>query len=72
MPPGYSEYGKVRELNKALYGLRRSPLLWKQKLTDEMKKLDFKEIPQEPFVVQKNGIICFFHLDDIMFAFKKD
>ena len=72
MPPGYGEQGKVLKLNRALYGLRRSPLLWQQKLTDEMKKLGFKEIPQEPCVVQKNGIICFFYMDDIVFAFKKD
>ncbi len=72
MPPGYGEQGKVLKLNRALYGLHRSPLLWQQKLTDEMKKLGFEEILQEPFMVQKNGIICFFHVDDIVFAFKKD
>lgn len=65
MPPGYSENGKVLRLNKALYGLRRSPLQWQQKLTREMTKLGFKEIPQEPCVVQKDGIIGFFYVDDI-------
>ncbi len=37
-----------------------------------MKKLGFEEIPQELCVVQKNGIICLFYVDDIVFAFKKD
>ena len=45
MPPGYGKRGKVLRLNRALYGLRRSALLWQQKLTDEMKKLDFEQIP---------------------------
>ena len=72
MPPGFSEQGKVLTLTKALYGLQRSPLLWQQKLTDEMKKLGFEEIPQEPCIVQKDGIICFFYVDDIVFAFRKD
>ncbi len=72
MLPGYCKYGKVLQLNRAINGLHRSFLLWQQKLTDEMKKLDFEEIPQEPSVVQKNGIICFFYLDDIVFVFKKD
>ena len=44
IPPGYLQSGKVLKLNKALYGLRRSPLLWQQKLTNEIKKLGFKEI----------------------------
>ncbi len=44
MPPGYSKEGKVLKLNGALYGLHQSPLLWEQKLTDEMKKLGSEEI----------------------------
>ncbi len=37
-----------------------------------MKKLGFEKILQEPCMVQKNGIIYFFYMDDIVFAFKKD
>ena len=51
MPPGYGKQSRVFKLNRALYGLRRSLLLWQQKLTDEMKKLGFKKIPQELCVV---------------------
>ena len=72
MPPGYAEQGKVLKLNKALYGLRRSPLLWEQKLTNEMTKLGYTGIPQEPCIVQKDGIICFFYVDDIVFAYRKE
>ncbi len=72
MPTGYNEDGKVFKLNGALCGLRRSPLLLKQKLTNEMKKLGFEEIPQELCVLQKKVIICFFCVDNILFAFKKD
>ncbi len=72
MPPGYSEKGKVPKLNRTLYGLRWSHLLWQLEITDEMKKLDFKEISQQPSMVQKNVIICFCYIEDIMFAFKKD
>ena len=71
MLPGYTEQSKVLRLRKALYGLCRSFLLWQQKLTDAMKTLGFIEIPQEPCIVQKDGIICFFYVDDIVFAFKK-
>ena len=72
MSLGYVQCGKVLKLNKALYGLYQSPLLWQQKLTNEMTKLGFKKIPQEPFVLQKDEIIGFFYLDNIVFTFKKD
>ena len=72
MPPGYGENGKILRLNKALYGLRRSPLLWQEKLMKELKKLGFEEIPQEPCVVQRNRIIGFFYVDDVVFAYKID
>ncbi len=72
MPPGYGEQGKVHKLIRALYGLRQSPLLWQQKYTDEMKKLGFEKIPQEPCLAQKNGNICFFYLDNHVFELKKD
>ena len=48
MPPGYVQFGHVLKLNVALYGLRRSSLLWQKKLTNKMKKLGFKEILKEP------------------------
>ncbi len=53
IPPRYGENGKVLKINRALYGLRRSFLLWQQNLPDKMKKLSFEEIPQEPCVMQK-------------------
>ena len=72
MSLGYAEQEKVLKLNKALYGLRCSPLFWQQKLTNKMKKLGYAEIPQEPCIVQRNGVICFFYVDDIIFAYKKE
>ncbi len=60
IPPGYDERCKVLKLNRALYCLHRSPLLWQQKLTDEMKKLGFEEILQEPCVVQKTVLSASF------------
>jgi hypothetical protein len=73
LPPGYGLPGKVARLNKALYGLRRSPLLWQYKLTSALAELGFTEVPEEPCIMTKGGIICFFYVDDIVFAFwKKD
>lgn len=70
--PGYGEQSRVFLLNRVLYSMRQSLLLWRQKLTDETKKIGFKEIHQELCVLQKDSIICFFYMDDIVFALKND
>jgi hypothetical protein len=73
MPPRYQKLNTVVWLNKALYGLRRSPILWQTKFTGVLRNMGFVEIPQEPCIMKKGGIICFFYVDDIVFAhWKKD
>lgn len=59
-------------LNKAVYKLWQSSLLWYQKLTNILKSFGFTEIPQKLYVMQKNDIICFFFIDDIIFTSKKE
>ncbi|KAL3954369.1 hypothetical protein ACCO45_009932 [Purpureocillium lilacinum] len=70
MPPGFEKYGTVLRLKKALYGLRRSPLLWQRDLTATLQDLGFSRIPQEPCVMQKGGLIVFFFVDDIIWAYR--
>jgi hypothetical protein len=72
MPPGHREPGKVLQLNKALFGLRRSPILWQQKLTAALVALGFTPVPHEPCCLTKNGILVFFYVDDIIFAYRKN
>jgi len=71
MPPGHRRTGTILKLNKALYGLRKSPLLWQKELTRTIRKLGFEPVPHEPCCFMKNGIIMFFYVDDIVFAYKK-
>lgn len=71
MPPGFAKAGKVLRLRKALYGLRRSPLLWQRNLTSSLKELGFKEVPQEPCVMLNGGVVVFFYVDDIVFCYRK-
>jgi Reverse transcriptase (RNA-dependent DNA polymerase) len=63
-PPGFEKPNKVLRLRKALYGLRRSPLLWQKELTRTFTELGFREVPDEPCVMLKGGIIVFFYVDD--------
>jgi transposase InsO family protein len=70
-PPGFEKPNKVLRLQKALYGLRRSPLLWQKELTKTFRELGFREVPQEPCVMLKGGVIVFFYVDDIVFCYRK-
>jgi len=70
-PPGFEKGNTVLRLDKALYGLRRSPLLWQKELTGTFRGLGFKELPQEPCVMINGGIIAFFYVDDIVICFRK-
>ena len=44
MPPGYGKPNKVVRLNKALYSLRRSPILWQTKFTGVLQKMGFTRL----------------------------
>lgn len=71
MPPGHRKPGTILKLQKALYGLRESPLLWQKELTDTLQGLGFNTVPHEPCCMTKGGIIIFFYVDDIVLAYKK-
>jgi Reverse transcriptase (RNA-dependent DNA polymerase) len=71
MPPGHRRNGTILKLNKALYRLWRSPLLWQREHTQSLKRLGFEQIPHEPCCFIKDGIILFFYVDNIVIAFGK-
>jgi Reverse transcriptase (RNA-dependent DNA polymerase) len=71
MPPGYRRTGTILKLNKALYGLQKSLLLWQKELTRTIRQLGFELVPHEPCCFIKNGIIMFFYVDDIVFLYRK-
>ena len=54
-PSGYEKPNKALRLRK----VRRSPLLWQKELTKPFKELGFREVPQEPCVMLKGGVIVF-------------
>ena len=72
MPTGYRSPGKILRLNKALYGLRQSPLLWQKELTATLLALSFQTIPHKPYILIRKGILVFFYVDDIVFAYRKE
>lgn len=69
VPRDHGSQKQIWRLNRALYGLRVSPLLWQRLLSATFEKLGFKAVPQEPCCMMKGEIIVFFYVDDIGFAY---
>lgn len=73
LPDGYKQPGKVMKVLRALYGQRKSPLLWLRTLTMKCLELGLYQAPGEPCLfTNQNGIILFFYVDDIVIAFRLD
>ena len=72
-PEGFQQPGKCLRLLRALYGLRRAPLLWQQEFSGLLRQLKLYDIPEEPclFTTGK-GIIIFFYVDDIVMLSRQD
>ena len=71
MPHGYQKPGTTLKIQKALYGLRISPLLWQKEFTTALFQLKFQAVPHEPCCMIKDRIIIFFYVDDIIIAYHK-
>lgn len=66
MPRGYARQGMILQLDKALYGLRISPLLWQKDITKYLTSMGFLPVPHEPCCMIRNGLFIFFYIDDII------
>jgi Reverse transcriptase (RNA-dependent DNA polymerase) len=66
-PDGFQQNGKCLLMLRALYGLRRSPLLWLKEFSTTLHNLDLNEIFGQPCLfTTDDGIIIFFYIDDIV------
>jgi hypothetical protein len=66
MPRGYARPGTILQLDKALYGLRISPLLWQKDITEHLTSMGFLPVPHEPCCMIRDGVFLFFYVDDII------
>jgi len=65
-PEGFEQTGTCLQLLQALYGLRRSPLLWLKEFSSILIKLGLQQIPGQPCLFTNGNIIIFFYVDDIV------
>ena len=70
LPDGYKLPGKVGRLLRALYGLRRSPLLWQKLLSSALTELGLQAGIEEPCLFLNDNLIVFFFVDDICYMFR--
>src|SRR6266700_7678433 len=69
---GFGVKGKYILLFQALYGLRRSPLLWYNELTTILKKEGLRLVVEEPYLYYNDWLIVFFYINDITVTYRKE
>nr|XP_036580707.1 reverse transcriptase domain protein [Colletotrichum truncatum]KAF6788702.1 reverse transcriptase domain protein [Colletotrichum truncatum] len=70
-PPGFRQEGYCLALRKALYGLRRSPLLWQKNLERSFKKLGLIPLQEDDCIYTNQYFIVFHFVDDIGLIYHK-
>jgi len=71
-PDGYHVPGYCLFLDRALYGLKRSPVLWQEEFSRTLSELGLKAIPEEPCLWTDGKVILFFFVDDIVLLARKE
>ncbi|KAJ6437605.1 reverse transcriptase family protein [Purpureocillium lavendulum] len=75
LPQGYVDLGflkpgetstMIAELEKALYGLRESPLLWYNELSQALEEAGIDRTHEEPCVFTNGKILVLVYVDDIL------
>ena len=69
MPRGYQQPGKILRLNRSLYGMRDSPLLWFKKCSKGLENRGFKASEHDPclFINKRRKIACVVWVDDCLY-----
>jgi Reverse transcriptase (RNA-dependent DNA polymerase) len=70
LPDGFKQPGMIGRLLRALYGLRRSPLLWQRLLSTTLTDLGLKCALEEPCLFVNDWLIVFFFVDDIVYMYR--
>lgn len=71
LPDGFKLPGKILRLQRALYGLRRSPLIWLQEFSRTLTQLGLLPVPEAQCLFTNGRIIVFFYVDDVVILYHK-
>lgn len=67
---GFERDGHLLWLQKALYGLKISPLLWYNHLSNTLEKLGFRTVPDTNCLFVSHSMILIFYVDDILILYE--
>jgi len=70
-PKGLSILHECLLLIKALYGLKRSPLLWLHDVTKTLERLGLHAVPGVECLFTNDWLIVFFYVDDFVMLYDK-
>jgi hypothetical protein len=70
---GFKKDGICVRLNRALYGLRDSLLLWYEEFSSSLKEVGLRLLKEEPCLFFSNDrkILVLFYVDDILLLYQK-
>jgi hypothetical protein len=71
LPDSFKIPGKVLQLQRALYGLRRSPLIWLREFSATLTKLGLQPISEAQCLFTNRRITVFFYVDNIVIHHKR-
>jgi hypothetical protein len=71
MPDGFKVPGKVLHLVRALYGLRRSPLIWLQEFSRTLSALGLTQVPESQCLYTNSHLLVFFYVDDVVVLYHR-
>jgi hypothetical protein len=69
-PDGYRVRNACLRLLRALYGLRRAPLLWQCLLTEFLKEIGLQPVSEDSCVYINDKIILFYFVDDLIVLYR--
>jgi hypothetical protein len=64
--------GMMAELDKALYGLKNTPLLWFKEFTKTLRDISLQQFAEESCIFMNEYVIILFYVNDILVFYKTE
>ena len=71
VPHGYRKLDKILRLSRALYDVRRSPILRPKAFNASLVGIGFKPLPHERYCLNHDGILILFYVDGLVVDIKE-